>query len=287
MSDLATNVIGASGAVGGDGRNGESVDTSSIDLAHGFVAALTAASSATDFCRISVHANFTDTATIGCELVWVDPQAELKPIARYGVTHQSEDTSLWGSSLVAQALREQRIIVAAITPPPPTHRNLNSTEVGEVGSQNSTASHGAAKFVAVVPFITAGAPVGAMVLTLSDWPEGTEILATAEGEQLAELMSQLGGYYLQTNGITNGRGLVEVPVSGSDGPVLTERQAVVLGFMAAGLTNAQIAVQLMLSESSIRQETVKIYRALGVNSRVEASKKGQALGLIGRGSGVL
>ncbi len=118
MSDLVTNVIGASGAVGGNGRNGESVDTSSIDLAHGFVAALTAASSATDFCRIAVHANFTDVSTIGCELVWVDPQAELKAIARYGITHQSGDTSLWGSSLVAQALREQRIIVAAITPPP-------------------------------------------------------------------------------------------------------------------------------------------------------------------------
>jgi DNA-binding CsgD family transcriptional regulator len=237
-----------------------------MDLAHGFVAALTAASSATDFCRISVHSNFTDAATIGCELVWVDPQAELKPIARYGVTHQSEDTSLWGSSLVAQALREQRVLVAA---------------------ERTTGAGGAAKFVAVVPFVNAGAPVGAMVLTLSDWPEGTEILATAEGEQLAELMSRLGGYYLQTNGITNGRGLVEVPVTNTDGPVLTERQAVVLGLMADGLTNAQIAVQLMLSESSIRQETVKIYRGLGVNSRVEASKKGQALGLIGRGSGVI
>jgi len=118
MSDLATNVIGNSGAVGGNGRNGEAADTSPIDLAHGFVAALTAASSATDFCRIAVHSSFTDSATIGCELVWVDPQAELKPIARYGVTHQVDDTSLWGSSLVAQALREQRVTLAAITPPP-------------------------------------------------------------------------------------------------------------------------------------------------------------------------
>jgi DNA-binding NarL/FixJ family response regulator len=138
-----------------------------------------------------------------------------------------------------------------------------------------------AKFVAVVPFISAGAPVGAMVLTLSAWPEGTEMLETQEGAQLTELMSRLGGYYLQTNGITNGRGLVEVPVGNGDDPMLTERQAIVLGFMADGLTNAQIAQQLMLSESSIRQETVKIYRALGVRSRVEAAKKGQALGLIG------
>ncbi len=144
-----------------------------------------------------------------------------------------------------------------------------------------------AKVVVVIPFITAGAPVGAMVLTLSDWPQNSGLLETPAGAQLVDLVARLGGYYLQTNGITNGRGLVEVPVSNGDGPVLTERQTVVLGFMADGLTNAQIAQQLMLSESSIRQETVRIYRALGVNSRVEASKKGQALGLIGRGSGVI
>ena len=158
--------------------------------------------------------------------------------------------------------------------------------MSELDFENSTPTNGA-KFVAVIPFISAGAPVGAMVLTLSDWPEGTELLDTQEGAQLVELMSRLGGYYLQTNGITNGRGLIETPISNTDGPLLTERQSVVLGFMAEGLTNAQIAMQLMLSESSIRQETVKIYRALGVNSRVEASKKGQALGLIGRGSGVI
>jgi len=141
-----------------------------------------------------------------------------------------------------------------------------------------------AKVVAVVPFIANGAPVGAMVLTFSDWPQGTEILDTLEGAQLTELMSRLGGYYLQANGITSGRGLIEAPpANGSDGPMLTERQAIVLGFMADGFTNAQIAQQLMLSESSIRQETVRIYRALGVRSRVEAAKKGQALGLIARG----
>jgi len=99
-------------------------DTHPIQLAHGFVAALTAASSATDFCRLAVHADFTDTATIGCELVWVDHQAELKPVARYGATHQIDDNSLWGDSLVAQALREQRVVISAITPPPPTQRNL-------------------------------------------------------------------------------------------------------------------------------------------------------------------
>jgi DNA-binding NarL/FixJ family response regulator len=52
--------------------------------------------------------------------------------------------------------------------------------------------------------------------------------------------------------------------------------------MADGLVNVEIARELMLSESTIRQETIRIYRALGVHNRTEASKKGRALGLIKR-----
>jgi DNA-binding NarL/FixJ family response regulator len=37
---------------------------------------------------------------------------------------------------------------------------------------------------------------------------------------------------------------------------------------------------MILSESSIRQETVKIYRALGVGSRAEASKRAVHLGIL-------
>jgi hypothetical protein len=121
MTDLSTRVTEEEPGIkpGTNESDVGSTDTNPIELAHGFVAALTAASSATDFCRIAVHSNFTDTATIGCELVWVDHQAELKTVARYGATHPLEDTSLWGGSIVAQALREQRVVVAAITPPPP------------------------------------------------------------------------------------------------------------------------------------------------------------------------
>jgi ATP/maltotriose-dependent transcriptional regulator MalT len=36
----------------------------------------------------------------------------------------------------------------------------------------------------------------------------------------------------------------------------------------------------MLSESTIRQETVKIYRSLGVGDRLEAVKKAKVLGLL-------
>ena len=50
---------------------------------------------------------------------------------------------------------------------------------------------------------------------------------------------------------------------------LTERQIAVLDMIQAGATNSSIALRLGYSESLIRQETVIIYRKLGVQGRKE------------------
>jgi DNA-binding NarL/FixJ family response regulator len=65
----------------------------------------------------------------------------------------------------------------------------------------------------------------------------------------------------------NGPG--QVPASPED---LTGRQLRILSHIQDGLVNLEIAKELMLSESTIRQETVRIYRALGVGNRQEAVK---------------
>jgi ATP/maltotriose-dependent transcriptional regulator MalT len=46
----------------------------------------------------------------------------------------------------------------------------------------------------------------------------------------------------------------------------------------------EIAKELLLSESTIRQETVRIYRILGVGNRQDAVKRGPALGILGNSS---
>ena len=61
---------------------------------------------------------------------------------------------------------------------------------------------------------------------------------------------------------------------------LTKRQHEIVMFMARGLTNAQIASELILSESSIKQESVKIFKALGVENRRDAVKRAKESGLI-------
>jgi DNA-binding NarL/FixJ family response regulator len=55
------------------------------------------------------------------------------------------------------------------------------------------------------------------------------------------------------------------------GPPLTARQRQVLGCMAIGLTNAQIADRLGLSESTVKSHLSSAFTRLGVASRAEAA----------------
>lgn len=61
---------------------------------------------------------------------------------------------------------------------------------------------------------------------------------------------------------------------------LTARQLRVLSLMAKGMTNGQIARVLAFSESTVRQETMAIYRNLQVKGRAEAIDYGRTHGLI-------
>jgi DNA-binding CsgD family transcriptional regulator len=92
----------------------------------------------------------------------------------------------------------------------------------------------------------------------------------------------------------NGVGFTKAPVlrNQADGTVghgplnddapaaITQRQRRVLELMAQGMTNGQIARALAFSESTIRQETMAIYRALDVSGRVDAVKVAGEQGLI-------
>jgi DNA-binding CsgD family transcriptional regulator len=49
---------------------------------------------------------------------------------------------------------------------------------------------------------------------------------------------------------------------------LTERQKIIHQLMLKGFTNAQIAAEVGYSESLVRQETIQIFRVLGVSDRV-------------------
>lgn len=80
-------------------------------------------------------------------------------------------------------------------------------------------------------------------------------------------------------------GVTSGPRGNSDGE-LTPRQREVLRHMSTGMTNGQIARILKFSESTVRQETMAIYRTLQVRGRAEAVQYAEEHGLLERAQAV-
>ena len=61
---------------------------------------------------------------------------------------------------------------------------------------------------------------------------------------------------------------------------LSERELEVLRLIAAGLSNRQIAEELVIEVSTVKSHANHIFGKLGVRSRTQAVVKAQALGLL-------
>ena len=62
--------------------------------------------------------------------------------------------------------------------------------------------------------------------------------------------------------------------------LLTAREGEILGLMAVGMTNPQIAAQLVISAGTVKTHTLTIYRKLEVANRTQAIVRAQELGLL-------
>jgi len=62
--------------------------------------------------------------------------------------------------------------------------------------------------------------------------------------------------------------------------LLTAREHEILGLIAAGKTNPQIAAQLIIGAGTVKTHTLNIYRKLEVANRTQAIVRAQELGLL-------
>jgi DNA-binding NarL/FixJ family response regulator len=73
------------------------------------------------------------------------------------------------------------------------------------------------------------------------------------------------------------------PAGAATGPVenpLTPRETEVLGLLAAGSTNRQVAAELHLSLSTVKRHVEHIIRKLGVSDRTQAAVRAIELGIV-------
>jgi ATP/maltotriose-dependent transcriptional regulator MalT len=61
---------------------------------------------------------------------------------------------------------------------------------------------------------------------------------------------------------------------------LTAREREILGLMAVGMTNPQIAAQLVIAAGTVKTHTLNIYRKLEVANRTQAVVCAHQIGLL-------
>jgi len=79
--------------------------------------------------------------------------------------------------------------------------------------------------------------------------------------------------------VANGMTVFGAPDEEPDAAPLSERELEVLGLIAQGSTNAEIATVLDLSPHTVKDHASSIYRKLGVRNRAEAVQRAERLGL--------
>ena len=204
----------------------------------------TTSANAQELCTRLTFSQILADGKVGTSLWALDRTGSLRAVSRFGqLGLVLEGMSIWEQNEAASALRE-----------------LNWSSSVDNGLLS-----------VVMPLVKGEQPQGAIVFTWAMRPD----LNVEPNQYSVQFISTLGGYYLRSTGLTS-TGEIEL-VKGNN--ALTERQLAILEVIGHK-TNAEIASRLLLSESTIRQETVRIYRSLGVKTRTEASKKAKALGLI-------
>jgi DNA-binding CsgD family transcriptional regulator len=112
---------------------------------------------------------------------------------------------------------------------------------------------------------------------LVEWPENKQ--STKEATDAVTLYSALASLYF-----THSKFFAFHPEkldhAAGNGPTFSPRQIQILQGMIEGKTNHELATDLGFSVSTIRHETMAIFRGLGVSDRKEAAKAAQQMELI-------
>lgn len=200
-----------------------------------------------ELCTRLVHDDFTRGIIRGAHIYTINKDMDMFLEVGYGKSSEQAKTSIsaWEDSPVSQGL-------------------LTKKQVFTSGAEES---------LLVVPLLRNRVPVACLLLVMAASVEASPLTT-----ETFQVMAKIGGFFVETKP-------TRIRQAGERRNVtfdqhLGARQIAILEYISEGLTNGQIGRNLSISESTVRQETIKIYKSLEIKGRADAVAKARAIGLI-------
>lgn len=224
-----------------------------LDIVRMGIELLSKSTNANDMCRRLSHAEFMDGNCFGVAVFLLDQRSMLVEVASYGRGYSVElnDVSAWDDTVISKAVRSRKVVI----------------------EQGEESKH------CVLPTQHDDVVTGVMVFNLAK-----HAIVPEFSDNTFSMLSSLGGLFMHSQGLSLQKGGPTTSRNTDDGVVsveeLTTRQIQIVKLIADGLTNAEIAKNVLLSESTVRQETIRIFRILKCHNRTEAIVKARANGIL-------
>jgi DNA-binding NarL/FixJ family response regulator len=217
---------------------------------------------ASDFCRFLTVVAFRDLGAAAAVMARVEPDGKLRATGQYGQARPAIAGSFASEG-------QEELLKLSIT----------MGRVQQASVNQDLHLEDDLDFIAI-PFTPASEVQGALGLSFRHRARAMEVSST--DLELLSLLSEL----MAINSLPRIRTSGLLPKLYFDSleleeiSALTDRQLRVLDEMAVGKTNGQIARSLNLSESTIKQECVRLFKVLGVSTRQRAVAVGKEMGII-------
>lgn len=228
--------------------------------AKALIAAITNSDSANSFCRNLVHTVFTRFGVNSAVVCTIGHEARLHPIGSYGIALDFLDGDL-GSAFavtpIAKAIKNHDVVVF----PSLGDEMAHIAEAAGLSPENGAVA---------IPLVIDGLVCGATMLTFD-----TRLEVNPLEPELCEGLQVASAYFVNSNGHEHANGWRRASEVSDVPKQLTDRQLEILKQLGLPITYSQIGRQLHVSESLVKQESGRIFRFFGVNSRRDAVREAQ------------
>lgn len=234
------------------------------------LAAFAGAGNADDFCKHFVHKVMRGYEAVGALIGLVGNDSKCHAVGKFGEWQLAPGAvfNLWSATPIAESIKTGSPVF------------IDTPKILETRYPDTDSHLEGAKSYVYAPFESTSRAIGFLAFGFA-YPQKSREVAQVE-IQLATMAAE----YISLSA----RSISGVPTlnksSSSSGLLyeesgdLSNRQMSILQQVADGKTNQQIGRNMNLSESTIKQESVRIFRKLGVPNRLEAAEVAKRNGLI-------